>query len=88
MKLYELENEKNGDHIDGYQNRMEAIKYLINEYDMVTIETRIVGPYDGETFRTTYCTCQNDYEDEVEYNITCYDSKTGALVTWNNELND
>ena len=87
--LYCIVDENNGDIIDGFKNRNDAIMYIVDRFQDVHIQTRITKLKDNKTYRQTYGYGQTieemKFQDEFDFAIECYDPQTLTHVIWEDE---
>lgn len=85
--LYNVINENDGNILGPFQDRESAILYFTENYNDVTVKTRITKLLDNKVYRETYVIAE-DETGENDFTIECIDAETDKHITWEDELNE
>ena len=85
--LYNVINENDGNILGPFQDRESAILYFTENYNNVTVKTRITKLLDNKVYRETYVIVE-DETGENDFTIECIDAETYEHVTWKDELDE
>ena len=84
---YRIYNKNKGEIISGFENRKDAVGYLLENYRYIDMVRKFTHN-DGKEYDIIKCKCYNPADELYNYVIECYSPDTLELVTFDDEIKE